>query len=426
MLEERYKAYVTALSSRMHAVVDAVVTDEKQSTITVRSPQFASLEWKYTVDENFQPTEAHSLRNPFIEATIFTCAAYGSVAKPYNITITLYSDPGYHTRDDTVAQKSLDESRTFLYHKKPITEVEKTGLGSSAGLVTVLTASLICFFTQSSLEACTEKIHNCAQIAHCLAQKKVGSGFDVATAVYGSIVYNRFAPNVVNDLYEDKFFAEKSASTRNAFVARLQQLVNKNWEFGHVKRSLPPGIRLLMGDIKGGSETPKLVSKVLKWKTEHVQESEALYHNLDTANNKFMLCLATLTELYRTDQKSYEQWLASLNQKTLLDVSNPFYELASSIKDIRKYLRELTSGSGAEIEPQQQTKLLDDCSTIDGCLGGVVPGAGGYDAICLFVSETALPSFIAETETDPRFAAVTWLNLHEETEGLKIEDASSY
>lgn len=42
--------------------------------------------------------------------------------------------------------------------------------------------------------------HNLAQYVHCLAQGKVGSGFDVSAAVFGSHIYTRFNPEVIHDL----------------------------------------------------------------------------------------------------------------------------------------------------------------------------------------------------------------------------------
>jgi len=45
-------------------------------------------------------------------------------------------------------------------------------------------------------------LHNVAQYCHCLAQGKVGSGFDVSAAVWGSHVYRRFNPSIINDLYK--------------------------------------------------------------------------------------------------------------------------------------------------------------------------------------------------------------------------------
>lgn len=43
-------------------------------------------------------------------------------------------------------------------------------------------------------------VHNVAQLCHCLAQGKVGSGFDVSSAVWGSHVYKRFSPEILNNI----------------------------------------------------------------------------------------------------------------------------------------------------------------------------------------------------------------------------------
>ena len=45
--------------------------------------------------------------------------------------------------------------------------------------------------------------HNLAQFVHCVAQGKVGSGFDVSAAVFGSHVYTRFDPAVIQDVLDD-------------------------------------------------------------------------------------------------------------------------------------------------------------------------------------------------------------------------------
>lgn len=41
-------------------------------------------------------------------------------------------------------------------------------------------------------------VHVISQTAHCIAQGKVGSGFDVSSAVYGSQRYVRFSPEVIS------------------------------------------------------------------------------------------------------------------------------------------------------------------------------------------------------------------------------------
>jgi len=55
---------------------------------------------------------------------------------------------------------------------------------------------------QSSGDNATEQgldlVHAIAQSAHCIAQGKIGSGFDVSAAVYGSQCYVRFSPEILS------------------------------------------------------------------------------------------------------------------------------------------------------------------------------------------------------------------------------------
>lgn len=90
-------------------------------------------------------------------------------------------------------------------------EVAKTGLGSSAAMTTSVVAALLHYFgvvklpsssisltEQVSAELNIDMVHIIAQSAHCLAQGKIGSGFDVSAAVYGSQRYVRFSPSVLS------------------------------------------------------------------------------------------------------------------------------------------------------------------------------------------------------------------------------------
>ena len=77
-------------------------------------------------------------------------------------------------------------------------EIAKTGLGSSAAMVTAVVAAVLHHLQAVDLAQPSQDslrvIHTVAQAAHCSAQGKVGSGFDVSAAVYGSQRYVRFSP----------------------------------------------------------------------------------------------------------------------------------------------------------------------------------------------------------------------------------------
>jgi phosphomevalonate kinase len=105
----------------------------------------------------------------------------------------------------------------FNHLDTKIGDVHKTGLGSSAALITSLVSSLLLhlsvvkagsladssrFLEDRGSEARrdVDLIHNASQYIHCLAQGKIGSGFDVSSAVYGSQIYKRFDDSVLRPI----------------------------------------------------------------------------------------------------------------------------------------------------------------------------------------------------------------------------------
>lgn len=205
--------------------------------------------------------------------------------------------------------------------------VAKTGMGSSAALVTSLVGAILQYTGAIDLgasdvpkaggpltgEAARRLLHNTAQAAHNLAQGKVGSGFDVCSAVFGSTHFVR-APRSVLEKHmallqerlghkeeeeqeEDVAAAGAGARTDagtgsgagagdaavaadraspDAFVAAF----TSDWGFGIAPLQLPPGLDLAMGDVHGGSETPSMVRKVLAWRGEGGEEAGRIWAGL--------------------------------------------------------------------------------------------------------------------------------------------------
>jgi len=104
---------------------------------------------------------------------------------------------------------NVEDSNGVAGRCKP--EVAKTGLGSSAAMTTSVVAALLHYLGAVNLPLSTENlpeelsvdsdldlVHIIAQSAHCIAQGKIGSGFDVSAAVYGSQRYIRFSPAVLS------------------------------------------------------------------------------------------------------------------------------------------------------------------------------------------------------------------------------------
>lgn len=410
VLDPAYRAYVTALSSRMHVVVQKRAPAEN-STLVVELPQFNG-HWAYHVHHhegysvaepvNPQGSEASETfsRNPFLEATVKAVLNYVGTSAHFNYHLTLFSDPGYHTQHGATPQKSTKSNTTFLFHGRPIEQVPKTGMGLSAGLVTVVATALLCSLLGRPASEILNVIHNVAQLAHCEAQGKIGLGFDVAAAVYGSIVYRRFPPETIAGLLGQPLSAELAAQVRT--------VADSEWDMVHSPCSLPKSVRLLMGDVSGGSETPKLVSQVLAWRKADPQSKE-VYASLDAANEQFM------AEIEKETQRDHEA-----------GTENRGSQLAAAVANIRTCLQTLTARSGAAVEPAEQTRLLDVCAGLPGCLGGVVPGAGGYDAICLLVKAAQLDRFYTAAKAEAALDHVTWLDLQEQALGVQEMDPADY
>lgn len=318
--------------------------------------------------------------------------------------ISILADSDYYSQPGSLAQsKSSDR---FLDFGVRLQDAHKTGLGSSAALVTALTGAILShYLTESQFSLSSEegriRLHNLAQAAHCAAQGKVGSGFDVAAAVYGTCIYRRFSPSLLSNLGEP-------GST--GFASNLRQSVedsnlNARWDTEVTKGgvAIPKGMALVMCDVDCGSQTVGMVKKVLEWRTQNPDDAVSLWHQLQLENEHLA--------------------------KILLEGSP--IELGKIFEKIRTHIRDMGSRSGVPIEPEEQTALLDAVTTkVEGVYGGVVPGAGGYDAVVLLVKDdedtlSKLHLFLASWSASSS-SNVRLLDVKGEMDGVRREGAEIY
>lgn len=306
-----------------------------------------------------------------------TYISYVADSKDFgSLSVTILADNDYYS--ETAASRgpaSQGRGGRFVNFGVPLQEAHKTGLGSSAALVTALVSSLVIHRTMQAddLGAGRDKLHNLAQAAHCAAQGKVGSGFDVAAAVYGSCLYKRFSPAIleaVGDVgsagFDERLFAVVEDADRE------HPWDTECLDFG---MRLPRGMQLVLCDVDCGSQTPSMVKKVLGWRNANRQEADILWDGLQNNNERL------------------RQELKRLAQHPDANKDGAFSEIRNLIQRTRQHIRTMTLQTGVPIEPSVQTELLDRVSEVDGVIGGVVPGAGGYDAIALLIRDD--PSVIA-------------------------------
>lgn len=425
VLDSKYKSFVIALSARMHAVVTSLKNPDLKDEIKIRvkSCQFNNNEWNYAASKTkeFIPEEINGKFNPFIEYTIINVLNYffDIEACDNEITVEIFSDEEYHSKENTKIMRNSYKS--FRFHDKDIQDVPKTGLGSSAGLVTVLTvalSSVFCSDIQISNIKYQRLIHNLAQIAHCQAQGKIGSGFDVAAATYGSIVYRRFSPGIISDL------PKMTIDHLDRYHIALKTVVdNHDWEMTATPINLPKGFKLIMGDVNTGSETVKLVQKVKAWYSDNLPNSLNIYKSIDSNNMKIIKLCQDLQVLEKTDPEYYNKMLEGLSIGSIQKFKE-LQEFQDAVFEIRKNFRLITEQSGADIEPPVQTELLNNCCKLKGILAGVIPGAGGFDAISLVASQGT--NIESETKNLKEFNNVTWMKLRQADCGLSEENPDHY
>ncbi|KAJ4053835.1 phosphomevalonate kinase [Fusarium oxysporum] len=416
VLDQEYTAFVFGLDARINIIAGDIHTTAgvQLTEIVVDSPQFLEAQWRYGyhlagegggIKVTQLQVGAQINPNPFVETTLSYALTYiDRVAKQRpshsmaSARLIILADNDYYSHSES------ESTRQGRFAKFPVTlgDANKTGLGSSAALVTSLTAALLAHYLPEDLfniqsDRGKRTLHNLAQAAHCAAQGKVGSGFDVATAVYGSCRYRRFSPETLSSI------PEPGAA---GFADALVKLVDGEsaWDVEVLKDAviMPKGVVLRMCDVDCGSKTVGMVKKVLKWRSSNPEESKKLWDEL---------------------QKRNEQLVATLNAG---DVEN----LPGKITAVREMIRQMGSASDVPIEPESQTELLDALSTVEGVYGGVVPGAGGYDALALLMKDDEETKQRVEEFLDKwakeKGTKVKLLGVKGEMEGVRSESLDVY
>lgn len=272
-----------------------------------------------------------------------------------------------------------------------IEQMKKTGLGSSAALVTSLCGALLHHFGVADVRDANGQqiLHRVAQYCHCLAQNSIGSGFDVAAATFGTQLYTRFDPSCLHLAPLEE--ARRSVASPAAIWA---ELLSPTWNAEHLPFRLPRSLRLLLGDVNEGSKTPGMVRLVQKWKA--ALSADALAHSpwsdLQRLNAAFAAALNALTQLDRTDGYAAAMRAASkvaANEWSDGEVHSLLKQLRTTFVSIRAALRQMgtEAGSGSSfIEPHEQTFLADATMAIPGVLLAGVPGGA-----LLLYSTTRMP-----------------------------------
>ncbi|KAI1775729.1 Phosphomevalonate kinase [Hypoxylon cercidicola] len=423
VLDRQYTGLVFGLSARINVIAQEIQTIQgvQLSEIIVESPQFLEAQWRYGYHlapgnggiklTQLQVGSTQMNANPFVEITLAYALTYIIAAAhlpPSHtfapVQLTVLADNDYYSH------AAAASSHRFAKFPTKLKDAHKTGLGSSAALVTALAAALLTHYLPRAAfdlgtDAGKRALHNLAQAAHCAAQGKVGSGFDVAAAVYGSCVYRRFSPSVLSGLPE--------AGAPGFAPALAECVLGSAWDTEVAKESaarMPPGVALRMCDVDCGSQTVGMVKQVLRWREADAAASRALWDELQARN---------------------EALGAVLSSSSSGGGGGGDDEIAPAVARVRELVRRMGEASGVPVEPASQTALLDALAReVDGVYEGVVPGAGGFDALALLVrddeaTETRIKKFL-EGWSQEKGGSVRLLDVKGEMEGVRREGLEQY
>ena len=223
-------------------------------------------------------------------------------------------------------------------------KVVKSGLGSSAAVTVASIGAVLRFYALGTEE--DDALHKLAQIAHSIATGKVGSGFDIAAAVHGSIIYTRYSPNIVKDM---------SAEYSNS---QLLSTVKKRWDY-KIEKFKMPHFRLLAANFIGESmSTTKSVGSVSEFKVKNPEKYADMLNSINVENIK---AVEDLRKVKNGDISAINDFKEAFDKGRLLT-------------------KELGVLSGVDIEPDECTALIEE-SKRHGAFVAKLPGAGGKDSI---------------------------------------------
>ncbi|WFD19720.1 phosphomevalonate kinase [Malassezia caprae] len=466
VLDPAYAGLVLATDARFYTSI-AAMTTQGATRIRVRSPQFQHAVWEYdlllpptgmdkapeVVAEEMRLVQ-HSDPNPFVALSLLYAvqlaleklgveSAREALAGGLDIVIAGDNDfYSQHSDGQPPTITTLQALPPFHTHNGTLGDVHKTGLGSSAAMTTSLVGALLVHLgvvdvsPSHTLPATSlGLIHNLAQLAHCAAQGKVGSGFDVSASVWGSQVYRRFDPALLQGLMRAEMGERIVAPGAPGGALReprslwpVLQPSDTLWtpvapagatptateglfsalSLDGVPRpaplKLPPGVRMCLADVDAGSNTRTMVGQVSQWRTQHPDWARQLYAVLSAANQSVVDGLLQLHMVHAMDPRAYADTVSQLaatpstQWDSLRTAQSPaleaFITVRNAMRSVRGGMRELGTRSGAPVEPPEMSRLLDaTIAGAPGVMGGGVPGAGGYDALfLLFLSPASLTS----------------------------------
>ncbi|KAJ0971773.1 hypothetical protein J5N97_019732 [Dioscorea zingiberensis] len=438
ILERPNPGIVLSTTARFYAIVKPIREEIEPGSwawawtdVKVTSPQLLrEATYKLSLKHsNLQCTSSRGSSNPFVEQAVeYVVAAAKAISADkgtkdelnklllQGLDITIIGSNDFYSYRSQIEAHGLPLTSASLKLLPPFLsitfnedngthgggkskpEVAKTGLGSSAAMTTSVVAALLRYLgivelpflsldetATGTADSDLDLVHSIAQVAHCIAQGKIGSGFDVSAAVYGSQRYVRFSPAVLSS-------AQVVGGKQLPDV--INDILKEKWDHEKLAFSLPPLMTLLLGEPgSGGSSTPSMVGSVKRWQKSDPQKSAETWRRLANANSVLESELKKLNifaleqwDTYKQVTRScsgypHDKWVEQAADQNQESIVNSLLGAREAFVEIRFQMQLMGKEAGVPIEPESQTRLLDATMNMQGVLLAGVPGAGGYDAV---------------------------------------------
>jgi phosphomevalonate kinase len=257
-------------------------------------------------------------------------------------TLLFISSKGVKPKDFSLTTVN-DAGMTYQFGQS------KAGFGTSSASTVAIVAALLAFhgFGIDSGED-RQLVNKIAQYTHYLVQGKVGSGFDISCACFGSHFFIRANPNIIS-------------GSRDVVEA-----VSKRWDNSYEKAPWPQFFSSLMAFTGRSASTVDSVKKTNLFR-QASPKNEADYQEFINENDV-------------VNRKLYLLWKNVAAFKTADEAGSKLRELKAALKQSWRQRKEMGKMTGVEIESDADTALLEECEQ-NGALFATMPGAGGGDSI---------------------------------------------
>ncbi len=238
-----------------------------------------------------------------------------------------------------------NNSNAFSINLNKEGKISKTGLGSSAAVTVATVGAILNLFNIKITEK--DELQKISQLSHAIATGKLGSGFDIAAAVYGTIVYSRYSPQLI------KNFPIKYSNND------IKKLIFNKWDYKINKLKLPVFFRIVAANfVDEGTSTSRSLGSINEFKAK---DPKTYNHLIKQINNADVKAVKILKKIKSND-------------------SELLIEFKKEFENARHITKKLGEFSNVNIEEDECSKIIEE-SMDNGAFVAKLPGAGGRDSI---------------------------------------------